>query len=161
MEPIASNIKQVINDLTDEEKPIVHASLADLSDINADELNYFSEIWSKIPAERRIKIISRLVDLAEDNFELNFDSIFKNCLRDPAPEVRSKAIEGLWENEETVLISPFIRMLNEDNSEAVQAAAAKALSKYAMLAELKKLGPSSSSRVSQALLAIISDKGKP
>ena len=52
-------------------------------------------------------------------------------------------------------------MLNEDSSEVVQAAAAKALSKYAMLAELKKLGPSSSSRVSQALLAILADKNKP
>ena len=59
--------------------------------------------------------------------------------------MRAKSIEGLWESEETFLISPFIRMLNEDESEIVQAAAAKALRKYAMLAELKKLGPSSSS----------------
>jgi HEAT repeat protein len=161
MEPVPANIKQIIDDLADNEKPILHANLADLSNINTDELNYLSSVLSKISAERRIKIINRLLDLAEENFELNFDSIFKSCLRDPDPEVRAKSIEGLWENEETVLINPYIRMLNEDSSEVVQAAAAKALSKYALLAELKKLGPSSSSRVSQALVAIISDKSKP
>jgi HEAT repeat protein len=161
METVPANIKQIITDMADLEKPILHTSLADLSNINSDELAYLNQVWKGIEVDRRRKIINRLLDLAEENFELNFDSIFKECLRDPDPEVRTKAIEGLWENEETILISPFIRMLNEDSSEAVQAAAAKALSKYAMLAELKKLGPSSSARVSQALLAILADKNKP
>jgi len=161
MEAVPVNIKQTISDMANSEKSLVNASLADLSNINPDELNYLSQVWPTIEVDRKRKIISRLLELAEDNFELNFDSIFKNCLRDPDAEVRTKAIEGLWENEETTLIFPFIRMLNEDSSEAVQAAAAKSLSKYALLAELKKLGPSSSSRVSQALLAIIVDDSKP
>jgi HEAT repeat protein len=161
MDPVPENIKQIINDLADSSKPLLHSELADLSSISTEELDYLNQKWAEIEVDRRRKIISRLVDLAEDNFELNFDSIFKNTLRDRDPEVRAKSIEGLWECEETVLISPFIRMLNEDESEAVQAAAAKALQKYAMLAELKKLGPSSSSRVSQALLAILADKNKP
>ncbi len=161
MEIVPANIKQIITEMADPEKPILHTSLADLSNINPEELAYLNQVWKGIEVDRRRKIINRLLDLAEDNFELNFDSIFKECLRDPDPEVRAKAIEGLWENEETILIPPFIRMLNEDSSEAVQAAAAKALSKYAMLAELKKLGPSSSARVSQALLAILADKNKP
>jgi HEAT repeat protein len=161
MEAVPGNIKQIINDLANNEKSVQNANLAALSDINPDELNFLAQAWAGIEVNRRRKIINRLVDLAEENFELNFDSIFKNCLRDPDPEVRAKAIEGLWENEETVLIAPFIRMLNEDQSEAVQAAAAKALSKYALLVELKKLGPSSSSRVSQALISILEDKNKP
>ncbi len=161
MEAVPSNIKQIINELADNEKPILSGSLADLSNLNPDELNFLAQVWEGMDVDRRRKVISRIVELAEENFELNFDNIFKNCLRDKDAEVRAKAIEALWENEETVLIAPFIRMLNEDSSEMVQAAAAKALSKYAMLAELKKLGPSSSSRVSQALLAILADKTKP
>ncbi len=161
MEAVPSNIKQAIDDLAIIEKSLLNASLADLSNLNSGELAYFDQVWAGIEAAQRRKIISRLVELAEENFELNFDSIFKNRLKDPDASVRAKAIEGLWEDEETVLISPFIKMLNEDKSEEVQAAAAKALSKYAMLAELKKLGPYSSERVSQALLAILSDKTKP
>jgi HEAT repeat protein len=161
MEAVPANIKQVINDLADKEKALVNASMADLSNINNEELDFLARVWSGIEVDRRRKIISRLVELAEENFELNFDSIFKYSLRDQDADVGAKAIEGLWENEETILISSFIRMLNEDSSEIVQAAAAKALSKFALLAELKKLGPSSSSRVSEALLAILKDKNKP
>lgn len=161
MEAVPANIKQVIDDLADNEKQLMHTSLADLSNLDPGDLEYFNRVFLSIEVDRRCKIISRLVDLAEENFELNFDNLFKNALKDPDPGVRAKAIEGLWENEETVLITPFIRMLNEDSSEEVQAAAAKALGKYAMLAEIKKLGPSSSSRVSQALLAILTDENKP
>jgi HEAT repeat protein len=161
MQSVPSNIRQAISDLADNEKTLLNAVLADLSNLNADDLSFFTQTWSTMEVERRRKIINRLVDLAEENFELNFDSILKSCLKDPDPPVRVKAIEGLWENEETILINIFIRMLNEDVSEEVQAAAAKALGKYAMLAELKKLGPYSSSHVSQALLAILKDKNKP
>jgi HEAT repeat protein len=161
MESVPSNIKLAISDLADDEKPLLNAVLADLSNLNQGDLSYFTQIWSTIEVERRRKIINRLVDLAEENFELNFDSILKSCLKDPDPAVRVKAIEGLWEDEETILINVFIRMLNEDVSEEVQAAAAKALGKYAMLAELKKLGPYSSVHVTQTLLAILKDKNKP
>jgi HEAT repeat protein len=161
MVAVPPNIKDIINILSDNDQPIQNAALADLSNIGTSDLSFFTLAWPGIRADRRQKIISLLVELAEENFELNFDSIFKNCLKDPEPGIRAKAIEGLWENEETILITPYIKMLNEDTSELVQAAAAKALSKYAMLAELKKLGPNSSSRVSQALLAILADKSKP
>ncbi len=161
MEGVPSNIKLAISDMADSDKQLISSGLADLSNLTAGDLVYFNQVWSNIEVDRRRKIISRLLELAEENFELNFDSIFKNALRDQDAEVRAKAIEGLWENEEIGLISPFIRMMNEDTSEIVQAAAAKALGKYAMLAELKKLGPSSSSRVSQALVAILTDNNKP
>jgi HEAT repeat protein len=103
----------------------------------------------------------RLVELAEDNFELDFDNIFKSHLNDQDAEVRSKAIEGLWESEEASLIDPLVTLLEQDSSEKVQATAAIALGKFAMLAELKKLRPSHKSKVCQALLAVINDKSKP
>ncbi|GAI06683.1 unnamed protein product, partial [marine sediment metagenome] len=69
--------------------------------------------------------------------------------------------EGLWESEEASLIDPLIILLNQDSSEKVQATAATALGKFAMLAELKKLRPSHKSKVCQALLTVIDDKSKP
>jgi HEAT repeat protein len=161
VEVVPTNIKVIIDDLADIEKPLGHAKLADLSNLRSAEADYLAQVWNNIELSQRRKIINRMVELAEENFELNFDLIYKNCMKDPDPEIRVKAIEGLWENEETTLISTFIRMLNEDKSEMVQAAAAKALGQFAALAELKKLGPASSSRVSQALLAILNDPSKP
>jgi HEAT repeat protein len=51
-------------------------------------------------------------------------------------------------------------MLEQDSSEKVQAVAATALGKFALLAELRKLRPSHKSRISQALLTIIHTPGK-
>jgi HEAT repeat protein len=161
MEAVPSNIRQRILDLANTEKTLIGSGLAELSNINPGDLVFLEQTWIQIEVKRRREIISRLIELGEENFELNFDDIFKTFLKDSDAEIRAKSIEALWENEEISLITPFIRMLNEDSSEVVQAAAAKALSKYAMLAEVKKLGPSSSSRVIQALLAILKDKNKP
>ncbi len=161
MEAVPTNIKIIVDGLTDSEKPLGHGKLADLSNLSSAEEDYFAQVWNSIELTQRRKIINRMVEMAEENFELNYDIIYKHCLSDPDPEIRVKAIEGLWENQETLLISTFIRMLNEDKSEIVQAAAAKALGQFALLAELKKLGPASSSRVSQTLLAILNDPSKP
>jgi HEAT repeat protein len=161
MDALPTNVQEIIQELASDDKSLVNSRLADLSNLGGEELNFFTQTWTQINPERRVKIITRLVELAEENFELNFDSIFKYCLRDIDPEVRAKSIEGLWENEETLLITPYIRILNEDTSEIVQAAAAKALGKYALMAELKQLGSYSSGKVAQALLAILSDQSKP
>jgi len=121
----------------------------------------FEQAWIVIELERRRQIMQRLVEFTEDNFELNFDSIFKYCLNDEDAEVRSKAIEGLWESEEASLINPLINLLEQDSSEKVQAAAATALGKFAMLAELDKLRSYHASQVRDALLAVISNESKP
>ncbi len=123
-------------------------------------MGLFKHSWPAIEPKRRRQIVHRLVELAEDNLELNFDDILKYCLKDPDDEVRSKAIEGLWENEEPSLIDPLINLLEQDNSENVQAAAAMALGKFAMLAEHKKLRSCHISKLQEALLSIISDKNR-
>ncbi|MFB0559583.1 MAG: HEAT repeat domain-containing protein [Dehalococcoidales bacterium] len=158
---MSSPIEETIADLGNNENPLLTSSLVDLSNLNSEELRFLKQVWATIEPKRRRQIVHQLVELAEDNFELNFDSIFKDCLKDQDAEVRSKAVEGLWESEETSLINPLINLLEQDSSEKVQAAAATALGKFAMLAEHKKLRPSHTSKVCQALLTTIGAKSKP
>lgn len=158
---MSSPIEEIIANLGSSDKPLRSSRLAGLSNLNSEELAVLEQVWATIEPKRRRQIVSQLVKLAEDDFELNFDSIFKNCLKDEDAEVRSKAIEGLWENEEPSLINPLINLLEQDSSEKVQAAAATALGKFIMLAEHKKLRPSHVAKVCPALLAVISDKRKP
>ncbi|NOQ17786.1 MAG: PBS lyase, partial [Dehalococcoidales bacterium] len=113
-------IEEIITDLADSDRPLLNSSLADLSNIIPEELSFLKEVWPTIKPERRRQIVSRLVELAEDNFELDFDSTFKNCLSDHDAEVRSKAIEGLRENEEPSLINTLIALMEQDNSKLVQ-----------------------------------------
>ncbi len=154
-------IEEIIASLGNPDKSLLNSRLAQLSSLSSEELKLLDRVWETIEPKRRRQIIYRLVELAENNFELNFDSIFKSRLKDPDDEVRSTAIEGLWESEETSLIEPLINLLEQDGSEKVQAAAATALGKFALLAELKKLRPSHKSKISRALLIVINDKSKP
>jgi HEAT repeat protein len=154
-------IEKTIAELGNGDKPLLNSRLVELSNLNSAQLKLLERVWETTETKRRRQIIYRLVELAEDNFELNFDSIFKGRLMDQDAEVRSKAIEGLWESEEASLIDPLINLLEQDSSEKVQAAAATALGKFAMLAELEKLRPSHKSKLCQALLAIINNKSRP
>ena len=156
-----SPIKKTIIELGNSDKSLLNSRLSELSNLNSEELESLVRLWAPIEPQRRRQIVHRLVELVEDNLELNFDSIFKHCLKDEDDEVRSKAIEGFWENEEASLIDPLINLLEQDNSEKVQAAAAIALGKFAMLAEHKKLRPCHISKIQEALLAAITDKNKP
>jgi len=152
------SLDEYLAELSDQSKPLVSAKLANLSTLSSDELRLFLEAWAKTGVERRRQIASQLVALAEENCKLNFDDTFLVCLRDPDEIVRVKAIEGLWEYENRSLIDPFITMLREDSVESVRAAAAIALGKFAMLAELGKLRPDDMAKVERALLDVIDDQ---
>jgi len=145
-------------ELGDESKPLVSSRLANLSATSAEEMVLFLEAWAGMGFERRRQIASQLVELAEEDPKLNFDDIFIACLRDPDEIVRVRAIEGLWEYENHSLIDPFITMLREDRRKSVRAAAALALGKFALLAELGKLRPDDGAKVEKVLVAVIDDQ---
>jgi HEAT repeat protein len=153
-------IEETIAALSDSARPLLSSRLTELSNLNAQELALFEQAWKTIEPKRRRQIIYRLVELAEDNFELDFDDIFKNRLKDEDADVQSKAIEGLWESEETCLIDPLIELLEPESPEKVQATAATALGKFAMLAELEKLRPKHKTRVCRTLLGVIEDTSR-
>jgi hypothetical protein len=121
---IPASIEEIIAELVDPDRPLVNSRLVELSDLNADKLEFLGQSWSTIELKRRRQIINRLAELAENNSELDFDDIFKILLKDEDAEVRSKAIEGLWENEESSLIEPLVNMLYKARSDDVQAASA-------------------------------------
>jgi HEAT repeat protein len=162
MEPaLPPPVEQTIAKLVNPDKALADSWLTDLSSLSSAELAKLEKAWPEVEAKRRGQVMHRLIELAEDNFELDFDNIFKGRLKDDDAVVRSKAIEGLWENEEASLIEPLIDLLEKDSSEEVQAAAATALGKFALLAELQKLRPNYKDRISRSLLAVINDQAKP
>ncbi len=153
--------REVIASLGDENGKLLNARLVELSDLSHEELELLDEVWGKLGPKRRQQLMYRLIELVENNIELNFDNIFKHQLKDEDEKVRSLAIEGLWEDEETSLISPLIELLEHDKSERVQQTAAKALGRFALLAEHGKLSPEYTDRINQVLLAIIDNATRP
>lgn len=137
---------------------VASSTLAELTCLSREELEPFKQVWDGISPENRQHIVGRLVEIAEDNVELNFDAVFKHSLRDPTPEVRRQAIEGLWENEEPSMIGPLLDLLANDSDEMVRAAAALALRKFTMMAELGKLRQQYLRKIGEGLLAASSNR---
>jgi len=157
---MSSLINEVIADLTRDDSGLRTSRLMDLSNLNAEDLMVFEQAWAGFEPELRRQIVLQLVDLADDNFELNFDRIFEVCLKDTDAEVRSIAIEGLRESEEPSLINSLVKLLEQDSSAEVQVAAAAALGNFAMLGELEKLRDCYKLTVMRVLLAAVADESK-
>ena len=150
-------LHRYLQELSDDGRPLVMARLVNLSDMPAEELHLFREAWAGMSPQRRREISASLVTLAEENANLNFDDIFLACLHDPDETVRVSSIDGLWEYEKRALIEPMIALLRGDRKESVRAAAAMALRKFTMLAELGKIRPDDAAKVERALFAAIED----
>jgi HEAT repeat protein len=146
--------------MADTGKALVNTHLTALSDVAAADIKNFRQVWKTIETKRRREIIIRLNELASDSVELNFDNIFLSSLRDPDADVRSEAINGLWENEQPALIPLLIDLLNNDPEEKVQATAAQALGRFALMAEINSIAPKYAIQVGQALLDVFNDRNK-
>ena len=137
------------------------SDLAELSGLDTEQLALFEQAWAKIKTEQRRRIVGHFIKLADENIELNFNVIFKNRLTDPDAEVRSQAIEGLWECEEPSLVPLLIGLLENDSSEMVQTEAAAALGRFTLLAEHGKLNENAATSLGPALLSTINNENKP
>jgi HEAT repeat protein len=153
------SIEEILTRLSDSD--LSDSDLAELSGLDAEQLSLFEQAWAGIKTEQRRRIIGHLVKLADENIELDFNIIFKSRLTDPDADVRSQAIEGLWECEETSLVPRLIDLLENDSSEMVQTEAAAALGRFAMIAEHGKLGENITASLGLTLLSTISNENKP
>lgn len=155
---MSSPLENYLKELRDVEKPLAVAKLVNLSDLSKEEMEAFKSVWPGIDVARRREIVERLVELTEDDFELDYTEIFRLCLGDGDGGVRAKAIDGLSECEERSLLDPLISLLLGDLEDSVRAAAAAALSTFAMLAEFGELKANDADKVEKALLTAFNNK---
>lgn len=150
-----------LSELADESHPLSISRLAALSDLYGRELEHLRQAWPGIKLERRRAIAKRLAALAQNRVELNFDPVFRLLLADGDVQVRLEAIRGLDECEDPSFIEPLITLLRADSEAKVRAAAAQALGRFTLLAELNKLRPHYSQRLEGVLMEALADPGQP
>lgn len=151
-------LEHYLQELTKEEARSKHSLLVHLSSLNDDEMDQFRLWWPSLPREQRRKLIERLVAVAEDNVEMDFNAIFRHCLTDDYPKVREIAVSGLWECDDHNLVDPLITLSTDDPSEEVRISAVVALSKFGVLAESGKLLHRNGERIKEALLSLLEDE---
>ena len=116
-----------------------HVRLCYLSTLEADEAACVREAWPHVPVALRRELVVRLMRMAEADFTLDFGKIFRVAMNDEDAEVRTTAIEGLWEDQDVRLIPLLVERLLADETVSVRAAAAKSLGRFILLGELEKI----------------------
>ena len=71
------------------------AVLFALSNLHTEALDELAKAWPALPVERRTEIVAQLVEMSEADFEVDFSEVFRMCLEDADPRVRTSAIEGV------------------------------------------------------------------
>lgn len=147
-----------ITEILDSGKSINNSKLASLSNLNSDEIEFLSQVWTDADLRRRREIVSHLVHLSEVDLSLDFSSVFVLCLRDPDEKIRTLAAAGLEGEDNYLLIKPLIKVLKEDISAEVRAAVAITLGQYALQGELGNLPSHYTEEVYNALLEVLDNK---
>jgi HEAT repeat protein len=146
-----------LNNIISDEHPFSVAALTFLSDIPSADGATLALMWPGASVARRRRIAATLVELAEDNIEYNFSTVFNVLLEDPDAEVRRSAVEGLVEDESVGTVRRLIEVLDSDPSPEVRAAAALVLGPAALRAETGKLKGEWPARLCDALLRAVRD----
>ncbi len=153
--------EMLVNELADPTERVATAKLAQLSGMEPSEAASFLLVWNQMRGDRREQLLFSLIELAEDNVELNFDSVFLLGLSDSETGVRRAAIQGLWEYEGRDLIDRLIALVDSDPDDAVRADAALGLGRFVVAAEFDGLPARQADRIDETLRRIFNDPTEP
>ncbi|HPD42290.1 MAG TPA: hypothetical protein PLD43_12120, partial [Anaerolineae bacterium] len=112
-----------------------------LSGLDAEELRRFERAWPGVQRAERRRMLQTLAQLAEDDFEMDFNAIFRLALRDEDPDVRIAGVEGLWEDDDVLLLPDLLRLLLDEPLPEVRVAVIQCLAHFVLLGETRKLPP--------------------
>jgi HEAT repeat protein len=146
---------QVIVELRDSASPVRHTSLIQLSGLSGTEVRDMMSSWNEIDANRRRELLDRMTELADDNIELDYSTLFRACLHDEDEGVRARAARSLWDSDDRTNIRPLVGLLTRDDSAEVRAAAATALGKFVEMTEEGKLIRREGQKIADALVGVI------
>lgn len=152
---------RVLDEICDVNRPLKISRLYRLSMPTREEMEAFARVWpGAIAVERRRSIVQNLQEIAEANFRVDFNAIFRYVLDDPDAQVRAMAVDALWEDERHDLIDRFLRMVREDPAPEVRASAAQALGKYILQGELAKLSGERAEAIRMTLRDVFYDESE-
>ena len=152
-----STLQALIASEEDTLSSVVFYGLSGLSD---EDIRREQAVWDTLTPEHRSKVIRRLVDVSEANFDLDYTALGWFVLNDSVSEVREAAIELLWEDESLLLMDRLIEMAQWDDAIAVRAAAAGALGRFILMGELGELPVSETTRAQDTVVSLLSDESE-
>ncbi|HET8522149.1 MAG TPA: HEAT repeat domain-containing protein [Thermomicrobiales bacterium] len=132
-----------------------------LSDLTKQDAATLAASWSDLPAEGKVRLVRLMDDLAEAQVNLLFGRALRVALTDESPVVRQLAVDALWEDEGPDLCRVLLRVLREDASTDVRAAAGMGLARYATAGACEELDDALTEELRAALTAVVADQREP
>ncbi len=153
-------LEQYLEALADDEQPLRSTDLMSLSDMTPEDLRLVGDVWPDIDPGRKEALLSRLIEISEDNLDADFNDLFRLCLSDESPVVRAKAIDGLWECDDRTMVTPLAALLSKDPSNEVRSAAATALGKFVALFQNGKMLKKDGEKIREVLMRALRDSSE-
>ena len=151
------SFQELIETIADPSAPLADAPFHEASDPSPGELAEFVQVCDTLNEDRRCEVIAVMVQQAEDNLELDFTAIFRQCLKDYDDRMVQLGVEGLWEMEDRWLIAELVGLLRSERGPQVRATSAVALGKFPILAQEGKLQPQDGELVYRILMDFLED----
>ncbi len=148
---------ELLEILQDDSLPLPVQRFVELSDLDKDQQRQFASVWPSITSERKMQILRVMGQQALDRFELSFEAINRIAILDPDSQIRSIAIENLWESEDPSLVPILLESLVVEGDDRIRAAAAAALGKFVWLGEIEEITPELLQQIELGLLAACRD----
>lgn len=146
--------QEIVAALLDNDRPFTPVYLHRFSDIPDADLEALKKIWKQIAPARRAALMSDLDEMQDNDTLLSFESLARFALTDSEASVRKVALDMLWDAEALDLLPTFIRMLENDLSPEVRAAAATALGIFIYKGELEEIPQNALHDVEEILLKV-------
>jgi HEAT repeat protein len=137
------------------------AAFYGLSGLTRAELKQIAPEWQTLDVEYRRKLVRRLAEATETNYELDYHNIGLFSTYDSDATVREAGIDVLWEDQSIEVMDRLVELAKHDKADSVRAAALKALGRFILKGELGELPEGESVRAQQAAVAALNDMREP
>jgi len=155
------SIEEVVALLPENEgEPLPAGIYYGLSDLESAALDIFEPAWHKLSVDYKRKLVSELVEASEANFDLNFDTLAYIALNDEDAGVRSGAIDLLWADESTYLLSRLLDLAENDDSPEVRASATSEIGRFILLGEYGDIPDADAIKAQDVAIGLLNDSSE-
>jgi HEAT repeat protein len=147
-------------ELVAEQGPLAQEEVDTLSMLEDTDLARFHEVWAKLPAGARARLLLALRGAAEERLRLDFSSLNRLALDDVDPQVRLAGIQSTIDDRSPLLLRKLLDLVQSDPHLEVRWAAVEDLSRFTLLGELENLDAEVSSHMRAVLQEVVRDENQ-
>jgi HEAT repeat protein len=157
---LATDIVEHLKQIAIPGQPFEKKGLRVFSNLDSRTIPSLWPVWLEIARDRRCELVKALLLLAEENVDVDFRELFVMCFDDPDPTVRAVAVEGVWEDENPLLLRRLLKLVDDPASE-VRSMVMAGLSRFAYMSAVGNLAGEHAATVRTTLFNVAVDSDQP